>query len=206
MAGPPGDDIAPLLAGAVLLAGFALLAQRRSTGLIRWLAAQGCVVAAAAAWQVWVQGAPALAVAAVAVLAATGVAVPLALRDAIRRSGLPGAVAMTIGVFPGLALAAAVTVLVALLVQPVPMPPSGREALALSVVLLGLLLTVTRRAALVRAAGLAAAGNGLVLEVVQAPGLPLVAALAVAVPAAALALVAGVTLGPRGDRPAGAPP
>src|SRR5690349_3714143 len=53
-------DVAHLLGGAMLLLSFVLLYQRRVMAVINAFAAQGAVLALAAAWQGWVQGAPQL--------------------------------------------------------------------------------------------------------------------------------------------------
>ena len=200
MHGNPGYDIGHLLAGGVLLMSFALLVQRRIRALIRLYAAQAVLLAAAAAWQGLVQHAPELYVAAAITLAAKGVAIPAALRRIVRRLGPatartgPGPVVVA-GRFTLLAAGVGLVALSALVVLPATAlsPVAAREnlAMALAVVLIGLLAMIVRRTALTQAIGFLALENGLVLAAVGVAGMPLMVELAVAV----LVLVAFAVFG-----------
>ncbi len=87
--GSPAYDISHLLGGGVLLLSFVILYQRRIGAVINAFAVQGGLLALAAAWQGWVQGAPGLYVTAVIAFGAKAVAIPIALRMLV---GLLGAI------------------------------------------------------------------------------------------------------------------
>lgn len=188
-------DIAHLLGGAMLLVSFVLLYQRRVPAMVNALAAQGALLAAAAAWQGWVQGAPQLYLTALIALAAKGVLIPLALRALIRRFDLHRTVETALGIGPSLMAGVALVALAILVVLPVTAGAMAiaREdlALALSVVLLGMLMMITRRNAILQVIGLMSMENGLILAAVGVAGMPLVVELSTA----ALVLVAFVVAG-----------
>lgn len=188
-------DIAHLLAGGVLLLSFVLLYQRRVAAVISAFAAQGAVLALAVAWQGWVLGVPGLYVTALVALAAKAVAIPLGLRLLVRRFGLHRGVETAIGIGPGLVAGVGLVALAILVVLPATTGSGAlaREglAIALSVVLLGMLMMITRRHAIGQVVGLLSLENGLVLAAAGARGLPLVVELATAALVLALAAVAG---------------
>lgn len=163
-------DVAHLLGGTALVLSFALLAQRRVGGMIGACAGQAAVLALAGAWQGWVQDAPRLYVAAVVILIANAVVLPVALRRAARRrppesAGRPTSLVVGLGV-------AALAVL-AVLPATISVGVLAREALALAlaVALLGLLVMATRRDALQQVVGFLSLANGLALAGVAAlPG------------------------------------
>ena len=171
-------DVAHVLGGAMLLVSFVLLYQRRTAALVNALALQGWLLAAAAVWQGYVQGAPQLYVTGIIALAAKGIAIPLYLHRMIR-SRLPDrAVEPAPGIGANMLAGALLVVLAILVVLPV---TTGAKALAredlavaLSIVLLGLLTMVTRRSALGQVAGLMTLENGLILAAVGVAGMPLV--------------------------------
>lgn len=189
-------DLARLLGGGVLLLSFGLLAQRRAGMLIGLYACQAGTLAAAAAWQAWVQGAPELYVTAAVTLAAKTVAIPVALRRVAARLGLAREPESGLGIFGAMAAGVAVVALAALVAPPTTPQRAAlfREdlALAMSVALLGVLVMVTRRSALAQVIGFLSMENGLTLAAVGVAGMPLVMALSVA--ALALALLAFVAL------------
>jgi hydrogenase-4 component E len=188
-------DVAHLLGGAMLLLSFVLLYQRRVTAVIGALAVQGGLLAAAAAWQALVQGAPQLYLTALIALAAKAVAIPLALRALVRRLDLHRTVETALGVGPSLVAGVALVALAILVALPVTAGSAAiaREdlALALSVLLLGLLTMITRRNAILQVVGLMGIENGLILAAVGVAGMPLVVELSTA----ALVLVAFVVAG-----------
>ena len=104
--GSAAYDVSHLLGGGVLLISFVLLYQRRIGAVISAFAVQGALLACAAAWQGWVQGAPALYVTAVIAFGAKAVAIPLALRLLVGRLGQHKAVETSLGV--GYSLLAAI--------------------------------------------------------------------------------------------------
>lgn len=143
--------------GAVAVAlSFVVLGARRPGPVLAAYAAQAMTIAAAAAWQAWVQGSAQLAVGAVLMIVLKGVVLPMLLRP---RLGVSPAAR-----WPVAAGAALVVLAVA----------SVSEALApaLSVVALGGLAIVVRRGAW-RGMGLLTLESGVALAVVGVPGLPL---------------------------------
>ncbi|MFL5334841.1 MAG: hydrogenase-4 component E [Geminicoccaceae bacterium] len=163
-----------LLGGVILLLSVGLLAQRRVAGVIALAALLGVVVAIAAAGQGWRQGDWQLYLLA-AITLADGIAIPSLLGRIARRLQMLGAVEAVIGLTPGLLLGLG---LVALSLTIAPEGASRMEAL--SVLLVGLLLMVARRPALVQVVGLLSAQNGVLLAAVQMPGLPLLPVLSIA--------------------------
>jgi hydrogenase-4 component E len=216
--GPPlgfgaiSDPFAHLLGGAVLVLSFGLLYQRRLTAVINIYAMQAWVLAAAAGWQGWVQGSPELHVTGLITLGAAGVAIPLVLHRIVRRLRIHQAVETALGIFPSMAVGVALVALAVLVVLPITMDDQllTREdlALALSVVLLGQLMMITRRTALAQVVGFMSMENGLLLGVVGLRGMPLVMASSAAVLVLSGALVSGVVffgIRERFDRPDEAP-
>lgn len=188
-------DLAHLLGGAILVLSFALLYQRRITAIINIYAFQAITLAAAAAWQGWVQELTDLYLAALIALAAKGIAIPLALHRIVRRLRIQRAIDPALGVFPSMALGVALVTVAILVVLPTTIESQTltREdlAMALSVVLLGLLMMITRRSALTQVIGFMSLENGLILAAVGLDGMPLVLELSVAV----LVLLAFVVFG-----------
>ena len=188
-------DIAHLLGGAMLLLSFVLLYQRRVQAVINAFAVQGGVLALAAAWQANMQGVPELYLTALIAFVAKAVLIPLALRAMLRRLDLHRAVETALGIGTSMMAGVAVVALAILVVLPITAGARAiaREdlALALSVVLLGMLMMITRRNAISQVVGLMSLENGLVLAAVGAAGMPLVVELSTA----ALVLVVFVVAG-----------
>jgi hydrogenase-4 component E len=188
-------DIAHVLGGAMLLCSFLLLTQRRLGGVIWLLAVQGLLLAMAAAWQGYSQGSVHLYASAAIAVAAKAVAIPLALREATRRTGGTGADA-GLPTMPALLGGGAMVALAILVALPASAGTSAlmREdlAIALSVLLLGLLMMCTRRHALAQAAGLLSMENALMLAAVGAAGMPLVVELSAAGLVLVVAALAGL--------------
>lgn len=204
-------DMAHLLGGGVLLLSFLLLYQRRIAAVITAFAAQGAVLALAVAWQAHAQGAPALYLTALLAGAAKAVLIPLALRRMVARLGLRREVDAPLGIGGSLIAGLALVALAVTVVPPGagPVAAAAREdlALALSVVLLGLLTMVTRRNAISVVIGLLSLENGLVLAAAGVRGMPLVVELSSAALVLVLAAVAGFfVLRLRDDLPGGHPP
>ncbi len=190
-------DLAHLLGGGVLLLSFVLLYQTRMPAVINAFAVQGALLAAAAAWQGVVQGAPGLFVTAAIAFGAKAVAIPIALRLLVRRLDLHRSVEPALGIGPSLVAAVALVGLSVLVILPVTAgaaAPLAREdlALALSVVLVGMLMMITRRNAIGQVIGLLSLENGLILGAVGVAGMPLVVELSTAALVLMVAIVAGV--------------
>jgi hydrogenase-4 component E len=177
-------DVGHLLSASVLVLSFALLFQRRILGVLRIFALQATVLAAAAAWQGWIQDAPHLYITAAIALVLKAIAIPVTLQRIVRRLGIHRTVETALGV--GLAMLAGVglVALSILLVLPVTHGAIALTrddlALALSVVLLGLLMMITRRNAVTQVVGFMSLENGLILAAVGVRGMPLVVEMSVA--------------------------
>jgi hydrogenase-4 component E len=177
-------DIAHLLGALVLLLSFALLYQRRLFALIQMFAIQSAALAAAAAWQGYIQGAPHLYVTAVLALSMKAIVIPVALHRIIVRLNIARTVDTALGVGPTMIAGVSLVTLSILLVLPVTADVTAltREdlALALSVVLLGLLTMITRRNAIGQVVGFMSLENGLILAAVGVEGMPLIVEMLVA--------------------------
>ena len=183
-AGQIAYDIAHLIGATVLMAGLQMLYQRRLFAVINTFVFQALALAAAAAWQAHVQNAPHLYVTAGVALVFKAMIVPFALHWLVEKLAIQRTVetALPIGwtMISGVGLVA----LSILLVLPVTANAAAltREslALAMSVVLLGLLMMITRRNAVTQVIGFMALENGLILAAVSARGMPLVVEISVA--------------------------
>ena len=177
-------DIAHLLGALVLLLSFALLYQRRLFALIKMFAIQSAALAAAAAWQGYIQDAPHLYVTAGLALGMKAIIIPLALHRIIIRLNITRTVDTALGVGPTMIAGVSLVTLSILLVLPVTADVTAltREdlALALSVVLLGLLTMITRRNAIGQVVGFMSLENGLILAAVGVEGMPLIVEMLVA--------------------------
>jgi hydrogenase-4 component E len=177
-------DIAHLLGALVLLLSFALLYQRRLFALIKMFAIQSTALAAAAAWQGYIQDAPHLYVTAVLALCMKAIIIPVALHRIIVKLNIERTVDTALGVGPTMIAGVSLVTLSILLVLPVTAEVTAltREdlALALSVVLLGLLTMITRRNAIGQVVGFMSLENGLILAAVGVQGMPLIVEMLVA--------------------------
>ncbi len=194
--GQLGYDVAHLLGGGVLLLSFVLLYQRRIGAVINAFAMQGTLLALAAAWAAYAQAVPGLYLTALLTLAAKGVLIPLALHATVRRLDLHRTVETALGIGPSLVAGVALVALAILVVLPATEGARAlaREdiALALSVVLLGMLMMITRRNAISQVIGLLSLENGLILAAVGVAGMPLVVELSTAALVLMIAVVAAV--------------
>jgi hydrogenase-4 component E len=183
-------DVAHLLGGAVLLLSFVLLYQRRISAVINAFATQGALLALAAAWQGYVQGATGLYVTAAIAFSAKAVLIPYALHRLVRRFNLQRGVDPALGIGASLIAGVALAGFAMLVVLPATAGQRAlaREdlALALSVVLLGGLMMITRRNLISQVIGL------LSLAAVGVAGMPLVMELSTAALVLMLAVIAGV--------------
>ena len=189
-------DLSHLLGGAVLLLSFVLLYQRRIGAVINAFAMQGTLLAFAAAWAAHAQGAPGLYLTALLALAAKGVLIPLALHRLVRELNLHRTVETALGIGPSMIAGVALVGLSILVALPATEGARAlaREnlALAMSVVLLGMLMMITRRNALSQVIGLLSLENGLILAAVGVAGMPLVVELSTAALVLMVAVVAAV--------------
>lgn len=177
-------DLSHLTGAMVLLAGFVILYQRRLLGVFRAFAGQSLAVAATAAWQAYSQEASHLYLTAALALLFKAVAAPLALNWIVRRLDIHRTVETAVGIGPTMLAGVGLVVLATLLVLPVTVSSAAltREtlAIALSVVLIGFLVMITRRNAVTQVVGFMSLENGLVLAAVGVKGMPLVVEMSVA--------------------------
>jgi len=191
-------DLAHALAGGLVLLSLLMLYQRRLGALLNVLALHAIVLALSVAWQAWIQDAPQLFITAAIALVFKGIVVPVALGRIIVRLGIHREIETVAGV--GLSILAGIA-LVALSMQ-VMLPvtagadPLAREdtALALSVVLIGLLIMITRRNAVSQVVGFMSLENGIVLAATGANGMPLVVEISVAFSILIAFIVIGIFL------------
>ena len=191
-------DVAHLLAGGLVLLSFVLLYQDRILALVNVYAAHALALSLSVAWQAFAQDAPHLYVTAAVALVFKAIVVPLALRRIVARLDLRRGVETVVGIGPtmlaGMALVA-LSLVVMLRVGPVADPLAREDlALALSVVLLGLLMMVTRRNALTQVIGFMSMENGLILAAAGAKGMPLVVEISVAFAVLIAFIVIGIVL------------
>jgi len=190
-------DMAHMLGGAMLTLSFALLYQRRISAVINIYALQGIVLAAAAFWQGFVQAAPHLYLTGTIAFVAKAVVIPIALHWLVRRLEIHREIETALGIFPSMILGVGLVALSILVVMPITQAAQAQAltredlAMALSVVLLGLLMMITRRNALTQVIGFMSLENGLILAAVGIAGMPLVVELSTAF----LVLVAFIVFG-----------
>jgi hydrogenase-4 component E len=191
-------DIAHLLAGGLVLVSFMLLYQDRLYALLNIFALHAVVLALSVAWQALVQDAPHLYVTAAIALIFKGIVIPLVLHRIIQRLGIHREIETVVGV--GLTMMAGIGLvalsIVVMLRVTADADPLAREdlALALSVVLLGLLMMVSRRNAVSQVVGFMSLENGLVLAATGAKGMPLVVEISVAFSILIAFIVIGIFL------------
>jgi hydrogenase-4 component E len=191
-------DLAHMLAGGLVLISLLMLYQDRLTALINVFAAQAVTLSLSVAWQAFIQNAPHLYITAALALVFKALIIPVALHRIIRLLGVHREIDQVVGVGPTM-LAGVGLVALSLVVMLRVTEASdrlGREdlAFALSVVLLGLLMMVTRRNAVGLVIGFMSLENGLVLAATGAKGMPLVVEISVAFSVLIAFIVIGVFL------------
>ncbi len=191
-------DIAHLLAGGLVLVSFMLLYQDRISALLNVFALHALVLAVSVAWEAHIQAAPHLYVTAAIALVFKAVVIPVALHRIMRRLGIHREIETVVGIGPtmlaGIGLVALSMVVMLRVTETA--DPLAREdlAFALSVVLLGLLIMVTRRNAVGQVVGFMSLENGLVLAATGAKGMPLVVEISVAFSILIAFIVIGIFL------------
>jgi hydrogenase-4 component E len=175
-----------------------MLYQDRLHALLNVFALHALVLALSVAWQAFTQDAPHLYVTAAIALVFKAIVIPVALHRIIRKLGIHrdietvGGIGLTMLLGIGLvALSMALMLRVTSAADPL-----AREDLtfALSVVLLGLLIMITRRNAVSQVVGFMSLENGLVLAATGAKGMPLVVEFSVAFSILIAFIVIGIFL------------
>jgi len=191
-------DIAHFLAGSLVLVSMMLLYQDRLSALINVFAFQAVVLALSVSWQAYIQNAPHLYLTAMIALVVKAIVIPVALHRMIRRLGIHREIekALNVGLtmLAGLALVALSVVVVLRVTSEASMLAREDLAFALSVVLLGLLMMVTRRNAVSQVIGFMSLENGLILAATGAKGMPFVVEISVAFSVLIAFIVIGIFL------------
>ena len=191
-------DIAHMLAGGLVLVSFMLLYQDRMFGLLNVFALHAFTLALSVAWQAFIQDAPHLYVTAAIALLFKAIFIPVALHRIVLRLGIHRTLETVVGV--GLTMLAGIGLVALAIIVMLPASadadPLAREdlAFALSVILLGLLMMVTRRNAVSQVVGFMSLENGLVLAATGARGMPLVVEISVAFSILIAFIVIGIFL------------
>lgn len=191
-------DVSHLLAGSLVLISLMLLYQDRMHALLNVFALHAVVLAFAVAWQAHVQAAPHLYVTAAIALLFKGMVIPIALHRMVQRLGIGRTIETVVGVGPTMLVGVGLVALAIMVMLPV----TGQTdvltqedlAFALSVVLLGLLMMVTRRNAVSQVVGFMSLENGLILAAAGAKGMPLVVEISVAFSVLIAFIVIGIFL------------
>jgi hydrogenase-4 component E len=191
-------DVAHLFAGSLVLVSFMLLYQDRLYALLNVFALQAVVLALSVAWQAHVQSAPHLYITALIALLFKAIVIPIALHRIIVRLGIHREVETVVGIGPtmlaGMALVALSMVVMLRVTAEADSLAREDLAFALSVVLLGLLMMVTRGNAVSMAVGFMSVENGLLLAATGAKGMPLVVEISVAFSVLIAFIIIGIFL------------
>jgi len=191
-------DVAHLLAGTLVLISFLELYQDRLYALLNVYALHALTLAASVAWQALVQDAPHLYVTAAIALGFKAIVIPVALHRMIVQLGIHRQIEKVVGIgstmLAGMGLVA-LSMVVMLRVTHNADPLAQEDlAFALSVILLGLLMMVTRQNAVSQIIGFMSLENGLVLAATGAKGMPLVVEISVAFSILIAFIVIGIFL------------
>ena len=191
-------DIAHMLAGSLVLLSFIQLYQDRLTSLVNIFALHALALALSVAWQAYAQDAAHLYLTAAIALVFKAIVIPVVLHRIIRRLGIHREIETVVGVGPTMLLGiglVALSMVVMLRVTPGADPLARMDlAFALSVVLLGLLMMVTRRNAVSQIIGFMSLENGLILAATGAKGMPLVVEISIAFSVLVAFIVIGIFL------------
>ncbi len=185
-------------AGGLVLMSFMLLYQDRLFALLNVFTLQAVVLALSVGWQAHVQNAPHLFITAAIALVFKAIVIPVALHRIIARLGIHRDVENVVSIGPTMLAGIALVALsmVVMLRVTADADPLAREdlAFALSVVLLGLLMMVTRSNAVSQVVGFMSLENGLILAATGAKGMPLVVEISVAFSVLIAFIVIGIFL------------
>ena len=191
-------DTAHMLAGGMVLVSFMLLYQDRMFGLLNVFALHALVLSLSVSWQAYIQNAPHLYVTAAIALVLKAIIIPVALHRVVVQLGIHRTIETVGGIGTTMLLGIGLVALsmVVMLRAAAEADPLAREdlALALSVVLLGLLMMVTRRNAVSQIVGFMSLENGLILAAAGAKGMPFVVEISIAFSVLVAFIVIGVFL------------
>jgi len=191
-------DIAHIFAGGLVLVSFMMIYQDRLYALLNIFALHSIVLAFSVGWQAYIQDAPHLYITAAIAIVFKGIIIPVALHRIIQRLGIHREIETVIGIGPTMLLGIGFVALSLAVMLRVTAEADrlAREdvALALSVVMLGLLMMVTRRNAVSQVVGFMSTENGLILAATGAKGMPFVVEMSVAFSVLVAFVVIGIFL------------
>jgi hydrogenase-4 component E len=191
-------DVAHLFAGGLVLVSFMLLYQDRMFSLLNMFALHALVVSLSVAWQAHIQSAPHLYITAAIALIVKAIVIPVVLHRIIVRLGIHRSIDTVVGIGQTMLGGIGLVALSILVMQPITIAAGTlvREdlAFALSVILLGLLMMVSRRNAVGQVIGFMSIENGLILAATGAKGMPLVVEISVAFSILVALIVIGIFL------------
>ncbi|HUO53498.1 MAG TPA: hydrogenase-4 component E [Rhodoblastus sp.] len=191
-------DIAHLLAGGLVLTSFMLLYQDRLYALLNIYALHALMLALAVGWQAHIQHAPHLYITAAIAVVFKALVIPVALHRMVARLGVHREVETVVSLVPtmlaGIGLVALSMVVMMRVTHEADALAREDLAFALSVVLLGLLMMVTRSNAVSQVVGFMSLENGLILAAAGAKGMPLVVEISVAFSVLIALIVIGIFL------------
>ena len=191
-------DIAHLLAGSLVLVSFLLLYQTRMFALLNYFALHAGVLALSVSWQAFIQQAPHLYITAGIAFVFKAMIIPVALYRIVKRIGIHRTIETVAGIGPTMLAGIGLVALSVDLMLPITAHAgtlaSEDLAFALSVVLLGLLMMVSRRNAVGQVVGFMSLENGLILAATGAKGMPLVVEISVAFSILIAFIVIGIFL------------
>ncbi len=191
-------DISHVLAGTLVLLSFILLYQDRLPPLINTFALQSFVLALSVAWQAFLQNAPQLLVTSAIALGFKAIIIPVVLQRMIRALGIHRNIETVVGtgltMLVGMVLVALAMAIMLRATAYASVIAREDLAFALSVIMLGLLVMVSRRNAVSQVIGFMSMENGLVLAATGAKGMPLVVETSVAFSVLIAFIVIGVFL------------
>ncbi len=191
-------DVAHLFAGGLVLVSFMLLYQDRMTGLINTFALHALVVSFSVAWQAYIQFAPHLYITAAIALGVKAIVIPIALHRIVVRLGIHRTIEPVVGIGQTMLAGIGLVALSIMVMLPITAEAGtlAREdlAFALSVILLGLLMMVSRHNAVSQVIGFMSIENGLILAATGAKGMPLVVEISVAFSILIALIVIGIFL------------
>jgi hydrogenase-4 component E len=191
-------DIAHMFAGSLVLVSFMLLYQDRMFSLLNVFALHALVVSMSVAWQAHIQDAPHLYITAAIALVVKAIVIPVALHRIIVRLGIHRDIETVVSIGQIMLGGITLVALSILVMRPITAQAGTlvREDLsfALSVILLGLLMMVSRRNAVGQVVGFMSIENGLILAATGAKGMPLVVEISVAFSILIALIVIGIFL------------
>ena len=191
-------DVAHLFAGGLVMVSFMLLYQDRMFSLLNIFALHALVVSLSVAWQAYIQQAPHLYITAGIALVVKALVIPVVLHRIIVRLGIHRSIEQVVGIGQTMLAGIGLVALSIMVMLPITAEAGtlAREdlAFALSVILLGLLMMVSRRNALSQVIGFMSIENGLILAATGAKGMPLVVEISVAFSILVALIVIGIFL------------